>query len=118
MSLARSSEQAHLDHILCVVWKLFRGRPAPPPAPSPQRDFSADSDYVIRALKDHHQRLLTLEANEATREAQHAAQLDALARLYKRVATRIAREAPPPVANADAPSESESVLAMRRRLGR
>lgn len=51
-----------------------------------------------------------LKSESVEREAEHAAQLDKLARLYKRVAQRIAQEG--------AAEPTESVLELRRRLGR
>lgn len=72
----------------------------------------------IKALYDH-VRELTHEIqqtrqDDARRAAEHATMLDALSRLYKRISARIARE---DGGMAPAPDE-ESVLAMRRRLGR
>jgi hypothetical protein len=57
-------------------------------------------------------RLERIEAAEATRAAEHAAQVDQLSRLLKRFSQRIVRE------GNDQPSDSESVMAMRKRLGR
>jgi hypothetical protein len=52
-----------------------------------------------------------LKSERVEREAEHAAQLDRLSRLYKRVSQRIAAEA-----TTDEPRESP--LELRRRLGR
>lgn len=79
----------------------------------------------IKALYDHVEQLQrenrelvrdfqALRQDEARREAEHATMVDRLARLYKRVATRITREEEPPTEE----SIEESVLDMRRRLGR
>lgn len=54
-----------------------------------------------------------LKSESVEREAEHAAQLDKLSRLYKRVAQRIAQDGAQERA-----SDGESVLELRRRLGR
>jgi hypothetical protein len=55
-------------------------------------------------------RITAMERAEATRAAEHAAQVDQLSRLLKRFAQRIVREGTQP--------DEESVLNMRKRLGR
>ena len=68
------------------------------------------------ALLELAARITALEQAEATRSAQHASQLDAMNRLLKRFAQRIVRESEtdPQAATPD----EESVMHMRRRLGR
>jgi len=66
--------------------------------------------YTLDALRE---RVVALERAETVRAAEHAAAMDAMQRLYKRVAARIARETTPP--NGEAPPE-ESPLQLRRRL--
>jgi hypothetical protein len=61
----------------------------------------------IKALYDH---VKLIEGDEVKRSAEHAAMVDQLDRLYKRISARIAR-------NDSSPTTSgESPLAMRRRL--
>lgn len=59
------------------------------------------------------ERVVSLERAAAVREAEHAAAIDALNRLYRRVAARIARESP-----ASSAEKGESVLDLKTRLGR
>lgn len=66
-------------------------------------------------VKVLYERVLEIDRSEAVRNAEHAAMVDRLERLYKRMATRIARENGAVTAPTD---NGESVLAMRRRLGR
>jgi hypothetical protein len=61
-------------------------------------------------------RVAALERAEATRAGEHAAMVDQLERLYKRVSARIAREQPSN--NGGAGRSDESVLSLRQRLGR
>jgi len=58
-----------------------------------------------------HARLDALEARETVRAAEHAAMVDQLDRLYKRISARITREHAAPAA-----APTESPLDMRRRL--
>lgn len=69
-------------------------------------------DTVGPRVRELEERLTALERAETTRAAEHAAQLDQLSRLYKRVAQRIVRE------GNDTPPDTESVMSMRKRLGR
>lgn len=66
----------------------------------------------LRAL---HGTMVQLQTDEARRAAEHATMVDALQRLYKRVSARIAREE---MKHHDETPESESTLALRKRLGR
>jgi hypothetical protein len=66
-------------------------------------------------LKENAHELQELRRNEATRAAEHAAALDAITRVYKRLSARISRENEPPLTEE---AVEESVLDMRRRLGR
>jgi hypothetical protein len=67
-------------------------------------------DTVGPALRKLEERIEAIERAETTRSAEHVAQLDQLNRLYKRFAQRIVREGNQP--------DEESVLNMRKRLGR
>lgn len=72
-----------------------------------------ESDLGATSLSLY-QRVEKLERAEATRAAEHAAMVDQLERLYKRVSARIARAdriEEPPV-------EEESVLSLKQRLQR
>jgi hypothetical protein len=70
-------------------------------------------DTVGPAVRKLEERIAAVERSEATRAAEHAAQLDSLARLYKRISQRIVRE------QEQTPAEDEeSVMAMRKRLRR
>lgn len=92
----------------------------PPPAlAASSRDALA---LAVRRLEDRQRELDALGAQleldvkrlkgeRVEREAEHAAQLDRLSRLYKRVSQRIAAEA-------TTEEPRESVLDLRRRLGR
>lgn len=71
-------------------------------------------DTVGPAVEALAARIAALEATEATREAQHASQLDAFNRLLKRFSQRIVREGEQSASTPD----SESVMSMRKRLGR
>jgi hypothetical protein len=71
------------------------------------------ADTVGPAVEALAARIARIEAAEATRAAEHAQQVDQLSRLLKRFSQRIVREGsdtPPP--------DSESVMSMRKRLGR
>lgn len=59
------------------------------------------------------ERVEALEHAAAVREAEHAAAMDSLNRLYRRVAARIARESP-----VSTGEKGESVLELKTRLGR
>lgn len=76
--------------------------PGTPPAAALHPPPSPTGDLVARVE--------ALERAEALRAAEHAAMVDQLSRLYKRVATRIAREAPT--------EAGDSPLTFRRRLGK
>lgn len=83
-----------------------------PPATAPS-DLPARVAELERKLAEQHRRLLEVEGSEAVREAAHAARMDALSRLYKRVSQRFvdAAEASP------APQrETVSVAELRARL--
>jgi hypothetical protein len=67
-------------------------------------------DTVGPALRKLEERIEAIERAEATRDANHAQQVDQLSRLLKRFAQRIVRE------GTDQPEES--VMHMRKRLGR
>lgn len=60
-------------------------------------------------------RVEALERAETVRAAEHAAMVDQLDRLYKRITARIAREHS---AKPEPASEGESVLSLRNRLQR
>lgn len=81
---------------------LFSRRPARPPA----------QDTTHAELRQLAERLAAIERAEALRAAEHAAALDKLERLYKRMAARVAREPDLTTHN------GESVLDLRNRLGR
>ena len=74
----------------------------------------------IRALYDHAEQstreLQQLRQDELRRTAEHSTMIDALTRLYKRVAQRILREngavSDPPV------TREETVMELQRRLGK
>lgn len=70
-------------------------------------------EALSHALDALHDRVVLVERADALRAAEHAAAMDAMARLYKRVSARIARELP---ANGAAPPQEESPLELRRRL--
>jgi hypothetical protein len=70
------------------------------------------ADTVGPAVEALTARIERMEAAEATRAAEHAQQVDQLSRLLKRFSQRIVRE------GNDQPSDSESVMSMRKRLGR
>jgi len=55
---------------------------------------------------------------EALRTAEHAHMVDRLDRLYKRIAARIARENGADADPVTPPTDNESVLSLRSRLGR
>lgn len=59
------------------------------------------------------ERIAECERGEALRMAEHAAALDSMTRLYKRVSARMAREH---IGQGDEPANGESPLALRRRL--
>lgn len=84
-------------------------------APPGGVELQEQLDRIEHASREHHKRLLELEANEAAREAAHVSRMDKLARLYKRVAQRFTDS---PATN-PTPADSEaqvSVLELRRRL--
>jgi len=64
-------------------------------------------------VREFEERLAAIERAEATRAAEHAAQLDSLTRLYKRISQRIVRQ------QEQSPDlDEESVMSMRKRLRR
>jgi hypothetical protein len=67
------------------------------------------------ALLELAARVSALEQSETLRAAEHTAMLDRLQRLYKRHAQRIVREAED---SPDTTTHEESVMHMRKRLGR
>ncbi len=77
------------------------------------QDLWGRQDALSHALDALRERVVAVERAESVRAAEHAAALDAMSRLYKRVAARIAREQQP--ATGDTPPE-ESPLDLRRRL--
>lgn len=94
------------------MFRLFRGLFKPGTDPN---------HLVTSALGALQTRVDLLERAEVVRSAEHAAMVDRLERLYKRVSVRIAREAgPTPTSTAivdPGTSSGESVLSMRKRLG-
>lgn len=88
--------------MLSTLLRVLR-RPAPTPA-------SLD-DAIPVALESLRRRVAALEALELERAAEHHAMVDKLERLYKRLATRIAREAA-----SESNGSGESPLDIRRRL--
>lgn len=84
-------------------------------APPGGHELQDQLDRIEHASREHHRRLMELEASEAVRDAAHVARMDKLARLYKRVAQRFT-DSPntnPTPADSEAPV---SVLELRRRL--
>lgn len=73
----------------------------------------------VQALETHtrvlYERITDLERAEMVRAAEHAAMVDKLDRIYKRITARIAYAAQHPNEPA---SNGESPLALRNRLGR
>ena len=80
------------------MWNPFR-------TPDPSLARLTALETHVKALYDH---IALLEREHTVRLAEHAAMMDQLNRLYKRMAQRVAREAPA--------SEEESPLALRERL--
>lgn len=74
-------------------------------------------ERIEHASREHHRRLLDLEASEAVREAAHVGRLDTLARLYKRVAQRFV-DSPSTNPIHEEPKAADSVLELRKRLRR
>ena len=83
-----------------MLW--FKPRTPPPTLPTVTSEQVTALEARVRAL----------EASETVRNAEHAAMVDQLDRLYKRISARISREQPQ---NAAA---TESVLSLRERLGK
>lgn len=77
----------------------------------PDHAATARLDALEAATGALASRLATMERAEATRAAEHAAMLDRLDRLYKRVSARISREG-----NGHTSEPGESPLALRQRL--
>jgi len=90
--------------------KLLSVPPATPPDGLAGRVAKLERD-----LSELHRRLLAVEGEEAVREASHAARMDALARLYKRVSQRFVDS---PGTNPSPVAVEPSVLEMRRKLGK
>lgn len=97
-------------------------------AQHPDDGRTAALETHVRALYDHVEQLRRdahalerghqqLRQDEARRAAEHAAMVDQLNRLYRRMAARIAREAEHPL-TPPSDSDGESVAAFKRRLGR
>lgn len=107
--VAYSRHRLHFSPVLSLLTRLFRPGTAP--------------NHLGRsALVALQTRVELLERSEVVRAAEHAAVIDRLERLYKRVSVRIAREAqsnptPEPILDSGATSGHESVLSMRKRLG-
>lgn len=91
-----------MRHMLSTLMRALR-TPTPTPA-------SLD-DAIPRELESLRRRVALLEDAEAQRAAEHHAMVDQLSRLYKRLATRIARET-------NGHASEESPLQLRNRLGR
>lgn len=74
----------------------------------------------LAALETHtkviYERLEDVERAEATRAAEHAAMVDQLDRLFKRISARMSRADRAVTQGSD--SAEESPLALKRRLGR
>lgn len=89
--------------------RLWRAPAAAPP----------DRDTVVATLRSEvstlTERVAAMERAEALRAAEHAAALDKLERLYKRMTARFTREAK---TNGHRDDDGESVLSLRQRLGR
>lgn len=83
-----------------------------PSAPSAREVALAHPTVPDASTQSLLARLDAVEKAEALRAAEHAVMVDQLTRLYKRVATRIAREQEPHSDN------GESVASLRARLGR
>lgn len=60
--------------------------------PPPVRTVRLTDEQLLAQIQEVSDRVQRLERREGEREADHQAMLDSLARLYKRVSTRIARE--------------------------
>lgn len=83
-----------------------------------RRFLSTPPDIArLAALETHtkvlYERLQDIERTEATRAAEHAAMVDQLDRLYKRISARISRGAV-----TQGSDNGESTLALRQRLKR
>ena len=72
------------------------------------------ADTVGPAVEAITKRIERIEAAEATRAAEHAQQVDQLSRLLKRFSQRIVREGNV----TESPDQEETVMSMRKRLGR
>jgi len=90
--------------LLARLSALIADPPAPPVRRSP---VDARLDALETTLRDVQSTLAKYTTAETERAAEHAIMCDRLDRLYKRMASRIARESAAP---------GESPLALRRRL--
>lgn len=77
------------------------------------QDLWGRQEALSHALDALRERVSLVEHADAVRAAEHAAALDSMARLYKRVSARIARESLP---NGSTQPKEESPLDLRRRL--
>lgn len=98
------------SRLLHAVRTLLPAFAATPKRAHPDTPLVAALRAELDTLKA---RVDALARAELERQAEHAAMLDSLSRLYKRVSARIAREQPP----GDTPS-GESTLTLRSRLRR
>ena len=92
------------------VIRTLLARLRTPPAAAP-----VQPEPWLQSVESLRMRVGELERSEATRNAEHAAMVDQLDRLYKRISSRIARsnESSEPTK-----ADGESVLSLRNRLGR
>lgn len=99
-------------------WNITRdGETVPRRASDPEESRLAAIELHIKTLYDlgreNVRELQQLRQEEVRRAAEHAAMVDQLTRLYKRVSARITREP-----NGTEPADPLSTGELRRRLGR